>query len=186
MLELLSAVLGFAAPFLPECVKYFQRKQDNAHELAMLKMQIEKGSQEHLWRAEEIRLEGEVKADVEDTKRLSEPQHSFGVQMLDAAKGLDLSPWILYPAFILYVIVDALSAAVRPGITYAAFGFYMAVKWAELSIARANASGLSAALLNVWGQEDRAIVFLVLSYWFGHRAAKAAFGGSAMTSKAGA
>ena len=186
MLELFSALLGFAAPFLPECVKYFQRKQDNAHELDMLRLQIEKGSQEHLWRADEIRLEGEMKADEAETKVIYNQPSSFGVQMLDAAKGQNLSPWILYPAFMLYVLVDAMSAAVRPGITYAAFGFYMAVKWAELSIARANASGLSAALLNVWGQEDRAIVILVLSYWFGHRASKAAFGGSAMTSKAGA
>lgn len=186
MLELFSALLGFAAPFLPECVKYFQRKQDNAHELDMLRLQIEKGAQEHLWRAEEIRIAGEVKADENESKSIYSSAPSFGVQLLDAAKGYNLSPWVLYPAFLLFALVDVLAAMVRPGITYAAFGFYMAVKWAELSIARANASGLSAALLNVWSQEDRAIVILVLSYWFGHRASKAAFGGSAMTSKAGA
>ena len=42
MLEIFSAVLGFAAPFLPELLKYFNRKQDNAHELEMMKLQIEK------------------------------------------------------------------------------------------------------------------------------------------------
>ena len=67
-----------------------------------------------------------------------------------------------------------------------AFGFYMAVKWAELTIARVNSSALSAALLQVWSQEDRAIVILVLSYWFGQRSAKAAFGGSAMNASKGA
>lgn len=38
---------------------------------------------------------------------------------------------------------------------------------------------------NLWGEQDWAVLTLVLSYWFGHRAAKAAFGGSASTAKAG-
>ena len=74
---------------------------------------------------------------------------------------------------------------VRPGITYAAFGFYIAVKWAELTIAKTAGSGLSVALLQIWGAEDRSIVILVLSYWFGNRSAKAAFGGSAMNASNG-
>ena len=41
MLEIFSAVLGFAAPFLPEELKYFNRKADNAHELAMTRLQGE-------------------------------------------------------------------------------------------------------------------------------------------------
>ena len=47
MIEIFSAILGFAAPFLPELLKYFNRKQDNAHELEMMKLQIEKGAAEH-------------------------------------------------------------------------------------------------------------------------------------------
>jgi hypothetical protein len=181
MLELFSAVLGFAAPFLPELVKLYQRKQDNAHELAVLSLQIEKGGKEHLWRMDEIA----ATADIEETKQVHQPMQSFGVQLLDAAKGNQLSGWALYPAFYLFAVLDFLSGLVRPGVTYAAFGFYMAVKWAELTIARSSSS-LSVALLQVWGAEDRAIVILVLSYWFGNRSVKQAFGGSAMTAKAGA
>lgn len=181
MIELFSAAMGFVAPFLPEALKFFQRRQDNEHEIAILKMQVEKGAQEHLWRMDEIGAQ----SDANQIAGLYQPQQSFGVQMLDAAKGHKLSGWALYPAFYLFCAVDALAATVRPAITYAAFAFYMAVKWAELETAR-HGSTLSAALLNVWGPEDRAIVLLVLSYWFGHRAAKAAFGGSAQTSKAGA
>ena len=177
MIEIFSALLGFAAPFLPEVLKYFTRKQDNEHELAILKMQIERGAQEHLWRLEEI----SANADLKEVEVLHSPQKSFGVQLLDAAKGHGLSGWALYPAFYLFSLLDFLSGFVRPGITYAAFGFYMFVKWAELMIAKANTSALSVALLQVWTSEDRAIVILVLSYWFGHRSAKQAFGGSAMT-----
>ena len=87
------------------------------------------------------------------------------------------------PLFI--CLMDFLAGMVRPGVTYAAFAFYVSVKWAELTIARAANSGLSVALLQVWTSEDRAIVILVLSYWFGNRSAKAAFGGSAMNSSKG-
>lgn len=178
MLEIFSALLGFAAPFLPEALKYYTRKQDNEHELAVLNLQIQKGNQEHLWRMDELA----VVADSKEFEVVHSPQKSFGVQLLDAAKGHSLSGWALYPAFYLFCLLDFISGFVRPGITYAAFGFYMLVKWAELTIAKAHNSALSAALLQVWSSEDRAIVVLVLSYWFGHRSAKQAFGGSAMTS----
>lgn len=169
MIELLSAGLGFVAPFLGEAVKFFQRKQDNAHELNMLKMQIEKGSQEHLWRAEEIRIEGDIKRDVAESDRLSQPQQSFGVQILDAAQD-NLSGWAFYPAFYLYVLLDFLSGLVRPAVTYAAFCFYMAVKWAQVSYAL-QASTLSTALISAWGEEDRVIISMILGFWFGTRSA---------------
>lgn len=41
MIEIFSALMGFAAPFLPEELKYFNRKADNAHELAMIRLQGE-------------------------------------------------------------------------------------------------------------------------------------------------
>ena len=181
MIELLSALLGFAAPFLPELLKYFNKKQDNAHELAMMDKQAALAEKQAGWRMDEL----VVNADAAETLELHKSMSSFGVQLLDAAKGHSLSGWALYPAFYLFAILDFISGFVRPGITYAAFGFYMSVKWAELTIARANNSALSAALLQVWSAEDRAIVILVLSYWFGHRSAKQAFGGSAMTSTKG-
>ena len=181
MIEIFSAILGFAAPFLPELLKYFNRKQDNAHELSMMSLQAQLAEKQHAWKMEEII----TTADAAETVELHKPMSSFGVQLLDAAKGQGLSGWALYPAFYLFCLLDFLAGMVRPGITYMAFGFYMAVKWAELTIARVNSSALSAALLQVWSQEDRAIVILVLSYWFGQRSAKAAFGGSAMNASKG-
>ena len=134
---------------------------------------------------DEISLENEGKMNIAEVSELYKPQTSFGIQLLDAAKGYSLSGWALYPAFYLFCICDAIASLVRPGITYAAFGFYMAVKWAELELA-SRGSTLTAAILTVWSEEDRAIVILVLSYWFGHRSAKGAFGGSAMNASKGA
>jgi len=181
MFEILSACLGFLAPFLPECLKFFQRKQDNQQELAILNLQIQKGAQEHIWKMEEITTQG----DIAELTELHKPQQSFGVQLLDAAKGFNLSGWALYPAFYLYSFLDFVAGMVRPVVTYSAFGFYMAVKWAQISMWKMGGTDTATAILQVWGPEDRAIVILVLSYWFGQRSAKAAFGGSTMNSSKG-
>lgn len=84
MIEIFSAVLGFAAPFLPELLKYFNRKQDNAHELEMMKLQIEKGAAEHTWRIEEIN----TTADIAESATLRVPQKSFGVQLFGVRANL--------------------------------------------------------------------------------------------------
>lgn len=182
MLSLISAILGFAAPFLPELLKFFQRGQDNAHELQMMALQMKMQASEHMYKLEEINTQGDINEIIE----LHKPTQSFGVQLLDAAKGYGLSGWALYPAFYLFCALDFIAGFVRPGITYAAFAFYVAVKWAQLSIAQTGTTGsLTVALLQVWSAEDMAIVVLVLSYWFGNRSAKAAFGGSTMNENRG-
>jgi hypothetical protein len=181
MLEMLSAVFGFFAPFATEVFKYFQRKQDNSHELAVMTLQSQIKAQEHVYKMDEI---GAV-IDGEEVKLIHQPMSSFGVQLLDAAKGHNMNAYALYPAFYIFVVLDFLSGLVRPAVTYAAFAFYASVKWAQLSVALAEKSNWQQAVLTVWSGSDMSIVILVLSYWFGQRAVKAAFGGSAMTSYRG-
>ncbi len=174
---IITAIIGFIAPFLPELMKFFTRKQDNAHELEVMRLQLQRGAQEHLWRMEEI----SSTADIKEGELLHTPMNSFGVQLLDAAKGHGLSGWALYPVFYTFALLDFLSGMVRPGITYAAFAFYMVVKWAQFNVYQDGGVGFESALLGIWNDEDRAILVLVLSYWFGQRSAKAAFGGSSLT-----
>ena len=102
MIEIFSAVLGFAAPFLPELLKYFNRKQDNAHELAMMSLQAQLAEKQHAWKMEEII----TTADATEIVEWHKPMSSFGVQLLDAAKGQGLSGWALYPAFYLFSLFD--------------------------------------------------------------------------------
>lgn len=180
MLSLLSAIFGFAAPFLPEVLKFFQRKQDNAHELALLELRMRQASFEHMWRMEEIN----ANADIEEMKTLRSPQQSFGVQLLDAAKPYadkTWGRWLLTPVFYLFALLDIITGLVRPSITYAAFGFYIAYKWAVYQSLLVSNSP-AAALLMSWGEQDWSVLVLVISYWFGARTAKAVFGGSAQTS----
>jgi hypothetical protein len=181
MLEILSAILGFSAPFLTEILKMFQRGQDNKHELALLEFQAKAKEAEHTYRMEELN----IKADIEETKTLYQPAASFGVQLLDAAKNSKMNGIAFYPAFYLFVFLDFIASLVRPAITYSAFAFYVAVKWAQLTVARSIENDISNAVISIWTPQDMSIVILVLSYWFGQRAVKAAFGGSANTAYRG-
>lgn len=181
MLMIFSTVFGFLAPFLPELLKYFNRKQDNAHELAVMDLRLKHAAAEHTWRMEEI----EAKADIAEMQTLRQAPPSFGVQVLDAAKGHGYSAWVIGPAFYLFVVLDWVSGMVRPTVTYAMVAFYMIVKVAFYKTATAAGVSSTSAIIGIWGDQDWGVLLLVLSYWFGQRAAKAAFGGSASTAKKG-
>jgi hypothetical protein len=185
MLAILSAVIGFAAPFLPEVLKYFRMKAEMKHEKELMQLRLQQGAAEHGWRMEEIAAQ----ADIEEARVLHTPAPSFGVQMLDAAKDHRLGNWAVIPAFYLFTLLDFVAGMVRPTVTYAVLAFYMAFKLSSYEAMRSVSDetfkwweGVNA----LWTEQDWAVLTLVLSYWFGHRAAKAAFGGSASTAKAGA
>lgn len=180
ILSIFSTVFGFLAPFVPQVIKHFQDKADRAHELEMFKLRLDASAKEHTWRMEEI----EAKADIAEMETLRTPQQSFGVQMLDAAKDSKFGKWALVPAFYLFTLLDWFSGMVRPAITYAMVAFYMTVKWASYESLRASQIEWTTAILQVWSENDWAVLMLVLSYWFGSRTAKAVFGGNASTGKA--
>ena len=171
MLSILTAVLGFASPFLPEALKYFTRKQDNAHELALMELRLKAGAQEHLWKMEEIAAQ----ADIAEAKEIHKPQKVFGVELLDHVAG---KPWPIWlPVFWGLSLLDWLTGMVRPTVAYASFGFYIAYKWAMYTtLTGARFENDSAnAVVQLWGEQDWNILVLILSYWFGSRAAKTAF-----------
>lgn len=177
MLAILSAVFGFAAPFLPELLKYFQRRQDNAQELALMDLRLKHAEKEHLWKMEEIT----ATADIEESRVLRQPQQSFGVQILDKAHDAKMPAWVIVPTFWVFTLVDVAAAMVRPSVTYAAFGGYMAYKWAMFLTLTSERFGNSAssAIVQLWGEQDWAVLTLAMSYYFGLRSYKATFGGSA-------
>ena len=179
MFTVLSALLGFVGPFIPELIKFFKQKQDNQHGLAILALQAEAAKQEHLYKLEELN----TSADIAESANLRLPQQSFGVQVLDAAK--DWPKGVIVPVFYLFSFLDFMSGFVRPAVTYAFVGFYLMYKWALFEVAKLESSSWIVALPTIWSEADFALLTLTLSFWFGSRAAKAAFGGSASTGRSG-
>lgn len=180
MIAILSALLGFAGPFLPELIKFFRQKQDNLHELSILELQGKLAEKGHLYKMEELN----INADIAEMNVLRQPQQSFGVQILDAAK--DWPKMFILPVFYLFAFLDFVAGFVRPSITYAVTGFYLVYKWALYEQAiKLHANEWNVAILSIWTESDFSILLLVLGYYFGARTVKASFGGSGNTSRAG-
>jgi len=182
MMTILMTVFGFIAPLLPEVLKWLNRRSDNAHELAMFKLRMDASKAEHAWKMEEI----SAHADIEEAKALHKPMRSYGIDLLDKAEDSNWPRWAMVPAFWLFVLLDWLAGMVRPAVTYAAFAFYIVFMWARFQLISSVSDSTITAweiIVTMYGEGDMAILHLVLSYWFGHRAAKQAFGGSAMNSK---
>ena len=179
MLAILSAILGFAGPFLPEVLKLFRQKQDNAHELAVLELQMKMADKAHGYRMEEINAQ----ADIAEMQTLRQPQQSFGVQLLDAAQ--HWPKMAILPVFYMFALLDWLNGIVRPGVTSAMVGFYLLFKHSQYEIAKQRLGDYAQAVQAIWTTDDFAVLMLCLGYYFGHRTMKAVFGGSSNTSRAG-
>lgn len=179
---LISFLTGIIGPLLPSILNLVRDWQDRKHELAMLEMRMKYAAQEHLWRMEEIN----ARADIEEAKVLHKPQPSFGAQLLDSASrwaDTTWGKWLVTPSFLLYTILDFVNGMVRPTVAYAAFGFYMVYKWSVFEIAKTQMDTI-AAINSTWGENDWAVLLMVLGFFFGQRAAKAVLGGSTTTARA--
>lgn len=183
MLTILSALLAFGSQFLPAILTIFQRRIDNSHELEMFKLRLDASAKEHLYKMEEMN----ASADIEEAKVIHTPAPSFGVQMLDAAKGSGFGVWATVPAFYLFTLLDFVAGMVRPGVTYAIVAFYMACKYAQwvlLTGPKYEADPVEA-IPQLWTETDAQVLFMCLGFWFGQRMYKAVFGGSASSTAAG-
>lgn len=175
MLAIAAAVLGLIGPFLPEVMKWWNRREDNKHELAMIEMRLKYAKEEHLWRMEEI----EAQADIAEAREIHKPLPSYGVQLIDAMDGKAWSPWVMAPLLYLFAVLDFLTGLVRPAITYAVVAFYLAYKWARFELMKFAAGEdmqWFQQIANLWDENDLAVLLMVLSFWFGGRIVKYAFG----------
>jgi hypothetical protein len=154
---ILTALVGFLAPIVPEIIKVFQRKQENKHELEVMKLQIEAAKHQHTYKMEEIT----ATADINEAQLIHQPMQSYGIQLLDKAEHSHMWRWVQNLMFVMYCFLDLLNMLVRPGVTYWAFFTYFLARYA---------AGFS------FTQFDQELLILVLSYWFGQRSAKYAFG----------
>ena len=150
MIALIGALLGLVTSALPKAIQYFQTKTDNKHELAVMDKQIERDKFQHEYKIEEIN----VTADIEESKALEKRAQVTitGVKWIDSLLAL-------------------LNGLVRPTVTYYFILLYGAVKGAMFYIAL-DAMDPAQAILSIWQPEDKALLAMVLAYWFGQRAMK--------------
>ena len=142
---LLGGVFGGLLRLAPELIKTFDRGNERKHELAMLNAEMEFA-----------RVKGDIAMrQTEATMTITElntTAEAFKEQSTTAqAAGK---------------FVAAISALVRPLITYAFVGAYFAVKVASYLIALNQGGEWREVLISLWDQNDVTIMFMIISFWF--------------------
>lgn len=177
MLAILSAVFGFISPFVPEVLKLAKGWQEHRFELQRLRLSAELAEKQHAWRMEALNVE----ADIQEAALLHQPQPSFGVQILDRARA-DMHPALWVPVFWAFALLDWISGMVRPTVAFLVVGAYVLYKWARFELMQRVSDASFAwhdAVVRLYDEQDYAMLAYVLMFYFGQRAAKAAFGGNA-------
>ena len=146
MLEsLLGGVFGGLLRLAPEVFKIFDKKNERAHELRMLEAEMEfaKVRGEIAMRQADVQLQtAELDAMTQAFKEQSETAKNAG--------------WF----------VSAISAMVRPTVTYLFLALYAAVKVAAYLIAIEQGGNWKDVLTSMWGSDDLAVFNMIISFWF--------------------
>jgi hypothetical protein len=144
MIALLGSLIGFGSSFLPEILNFFKANQQQKHRMSMMRLETELAQQ----RAEMKLVELDKRADIEETKGLYEHDKS-----IDAGG-----------------FINALRGSVRPVITYAFFGLFVATKVVIMVKVSQSGGEWTEAVSLMWDQETAGLMSAVLAFWFGNRA----------------
>ena len=144
---LLGGLLGGAFRLAPEILKWLDRKGERGHELAMQDKALEFEKLRGAQRMAEIGAAADAAWNTGAIDALKEAVaaqgHRSGIR------------W-----------ADALSASVRPVITYWFMGLYCAAKTAAFAAAVSAGAGWGEATLHAWTEADQALWAGVLNFWF--------------------
>jgi hypothetical protein len=148
MLTLLGTLFGGAFRMLPELFKMFDKKDERAHELAMFDRQLE---------ADKLRASAaldQINAQADATLGAAEMQ-----AIIEATKAQAVQTGVKW--------VDAVSALMRPIITFWwVIIMYTAALVAQYLVLVQQGASQLPALLSLWGEDEKAIVASIISFWF--------------------
>lgn len=147
MLELLGALVGGAFRLVPELIKYFDAKNERAHELDKLEFQLKYQNLIGSQKIEEARLDADSKFDVAGLAAFAE-----------ALKGqMQLTG---------NAVIDFLTMSVRPITTYVLLALYVLSKAAMFTLGLQSGLTTWESIAQLYGHEDRALMAGILSFWF--------------------
>jgi hypothetical protein len=142
---LLGGLFGGVLRLAPEIFKLFDKRNERAHELAMVdrEMEFAKIRGEIAMRQAEVQLQtAELDAMIAAIKEQSGTAQAAG--------------WF----------IAGISALVRPTVTYSFLSLYAAVKVAAYLIAIEQGGDWKDVLTSMWGQDDLAVFNMIISFWF--------------------
>lgn len=145
---ILGSLLGGVFRLVPEALKFFDKKNERSHELAMFEQQCKLEAARGSQKLAEISAEHEAAVDVGtmDAFKLAIQQQT---DMVKAAGG-----WSA-----------ALSASVRPLMTYYLLGIYGTVKTCLIIAEVSAGTPFVSVMPTLWGMDDMALLSGVVNYW---------------------
>jgi hypothetical protein len=146
---LLGSIFGGLFRLAPEVLKFLDKGNERKHELEMFRLQTDLEKQRGEFRIEERYVDHSV-------AQLNAIQEAFKEQGQEAAAS--------------YKWVAALSALVRPGITYILFGLYVSIKLTAIVYAIRSGAEWDHVLATNWTSDDFGMLNLIITFWFVGRA----------------
>ena len=145
MEALLGGVFGGLLRLAPEALKFFDAKNERKHELAMLEAEGRIAKE----KAEAAMRETEARMTIAELDAIGEALKEQGFTAQAAGK-----------------VVAGISALVRPFVTYLFVIAYATVKIAAFILALDQGGEWKAVLTSMWGEDDMAVLNMILSFWF--------------------
>lgn len=145
METLLGGIFGGLLRLAPEALKFFDQKNERKHELALLEAEM---------RFAQVR--GEIAMRQTEAQMTMAEVESIG----EAFKEQSATAQAAGKA------VAAISALVRPFVTYLFVIAYAAVKVAAFLIAMGQGGNWKEVLISMWSVDDMAVLNMILSFWF--------------------
>lgn len=147
MEPILGGLLGGVARLAPEVIKFFDRRNERKHELALAEHQLELIRIQHHTRMDEITAGSEAQQAVTALEALRE-----AVRAQAQPTGIR---W-----------VDALSASVRPVWTYLVLLAWATVKYVNVFVALRRAEDWEAVQAILWTADDATMLSTLATFWF--------------------
>lgn len=148
MFTLIGSLLGLFGRIVPELITMWNKKKDNEHELVMFDKQIEADKLKNEQTIALTNAQGQVSMDVAGIQALTESIKTQG-QMTGVK-------W-----------VDALNSLVRPVLTFWwVIILQTGIMWAQFSTLTLSGVTATAALIQIWGPEEKALVAGIINFWF--------------------
>lgn len=148
MIELLSLVFGGLLRLAPELLKLVTARDDRAHELQMTQLQLQIDAARATQQLDLANAQGAIAANAAEMRA-----------MLEALRGQGAPSGIKW--------VDALSASVRPVLTYWwCMGLYTAYKVIAVAVAIDAGPSLEQIAPVLVTEFDRAVIGSMFAFWF--------------------
>ena len=142
---LLGSIFGGLFRLAPEILKFLDKANERKHELSMFQLQTDLEKMRGEFRVEEKYVDYSV-------QQLDTIKEAFKEQS-ETAKA---AGWF----------VAAISALVRPGITWCLFFMYATVKAAALVLAFQTGANWTEVVTQVWDEDDFGVFTMCLTFWF--------------------